>query len=429
MRNIDKNTISNFKKGYELEYNSILLFVIMMSSNFLNYLFQILMGNLLSVEDYGTLTALLSMISIVSVISTIFTMVTAKYTVQLASNSQYENIRRLFTKMSWLIAIFAVVVIISSTVFSAGISDIFKINDSRLIIFTFFVIAISTFYSIALGVLQGMKRFFHYGITGLIATLGKLLFSIALVLLGYQLFGVITAILLGIIVATLYGLYHVRDVFKTKQAANVTAFKLNGFGRYLSKVLLAQIFISIIANSDILLVKYFFTSEEAGYYSSAMVLGKISMYVASAIVAAMFPIAAERMENGSSIKRLLSKSLIYGGGIAIACAVVLNLFSEFVIKIMYGAQYITAAQYMLPISVLIIPVTFFMILMNYQLAVSNSKPLVLSLALSIVFSGFAVVLFHSSIPQLLYGISGCLASGVILDLMIAKIQQNRLESH
>jgi len=418
MKNINKDTIRELKKGYELEYSSALLFLIMMSSNVLNYVFQILMGHYLAVEEYGTLTALLSMIAIVSVIPTIFTMLTARYTVMLSANDQSQQIRELFQKMSLIIVGFAGILMLLSIFCSGVISEIFKINNKNLIVLTFLVIAVSTFYSVSLGVLQGLKRFFHYGFTGFLATLGKLVFSIIFVVVGFKLFGVIAGILLGIVFATGYAVFHIRDVLREKNQNCVDKLKLNGFQRYLSTVLLAQIFISIITNGDILLVKYFFSSAEAGYYSSAMVLAKISMYVAAAIVAALFPIAAENQEKGGKVEKLLQKSLLYGGGIAILCATGLTLFSGIIIKIMYGVQYSAAAQYILPISVFIIPVTFFMILMNYQLAVNNAKPLVGSLFAGIILSGISITLFHSSIPQLLYGISSCLVIGIMIDFIL-----------
>lgn len=41
------------KTEQEFEKNSLLLFVLMMSANVCNYLFQIVMGNLMEVEQYA----------------------------------------------------------------------------------------------------------------------------------------------------------------------------------------------------------------------------------------------------------------------------------------------------------------------------------------------------------------------------------------
>ena len=41
------------KTGREFEKNSFMLFVLMMSANVCNYLFQIIMGNLMEVEQYA----------------------------------------------------------------------------------------------------------------------------------------------------------------------------------------------------------------------------------------------------------------------------------------------------------------------------------------------------------------------------------------
>ena len=51
------------KIGREFEKNSFMLFVLMMSANVCNYLFQIIMGNLMEVEQYAQANAESSIIT------------------------------------------------------------------------------------------------------------------------------------------------------------------------------------------------------------------------------------------------------------------------------------------------------------------------------------------------------------------------------
>ena len=49
------------KTEQEFEKNSLLLFVLMMSANVCNYLFQIVMGNLMEVEQYAQANTVVSL--------------------------------------------------------------------------------------------------------------------------------------------------------------------------------------------------------------------------------------------------------------------------------------------------------------------------------------------------------------------------------
>ena len=62
-----------------LEANSTLLFILMMGANVLNYFFQIIVGRMLTVEEYAVVNTLLSIITVFSVPCAAITIVAAKY--------------------------------------------------------------------------------------------------------------------------------------------------------------------------------------------------------------------------------------------------------------------------------------------------------------------------------------------------------------
>ena len=62
-----------------LEANSTLLFFLMMGANVLNYFFQIIVGRMLTVEEYAVVNTLLSIITVFSVPCAAITIVAAKY--------------------------------------------------------------------------------------------------------------------------------------------------------------------------------------------------------------------------------------------------------------------------------------------------------------------------------------------------------------
>ena len=67
------------KTEQEFEKNSFMLFVLMMSANVCNYLFQIVMGNLMEVEQYAQANTVVSLVGVLSIPTTIITMISARY--------------------------------------------------------------------------------------------------------------------------------------------------------------------------------------------------------------------------------------------------------------------------------------------------------------------------------------------------------------
>lgn len=409
---------SKLRKAGELEKNSIILFVIMMSGNFLNYLFQIFMGRQLGVKEYGELSALLSIIAILGVLSLVIAMLSAKYTVQFIVGGQRAILRLFILKMFIIVAISSAVLLTLGVICSPWIASALKINNNKLIIFTIITGSLSIFASVLLGVLQGLKRFVYYGIMSFISIAGKLVLSILLVMIGWHLYGPLTGFILGIALSMGYGFICIRDMLRKPDTEQSLNFKWNEFIQFAGKVLLIQVLISVITNGDILLVKYYFSEHDAGLYSSAMVIGKISMYAAMAIVAALFPMTMEHVENGKSTRQLLIKSLLYSGGIAVLCAIVLNVFSGFIISTLYGNQYLPSTAYLLPVSAFVIPVTLYTVMMNYQLATGQTRPLVYTLIGSVIMCWLIIININKSINAIILIIAVTLMCGVIIDLLL-----------
>lgn len=103
------------KTEQEFEKNSLILFVLMMSANVCNYLFQIVMGNLMEVEQYAQANTVVSLVGVLSIPTTIITMISARYIALNASNGRYDRIRdviRLMLKFASCIGLVLAIVIL-----------------------------------------------------------------------------------------------------------------------------------------------------------------------------------------------------------------------------------------------------------------------------------------------------------------------------
>lgn len=417
------------KTGREFEKNSFMLFVLMMSANVCNYLFQIIMGNLMEVEQYAQANTVVSLVGVLSIPTTIITMISARYIALNALNEEKTRIRSVISLMLKVATCVGLILAVVILLLLNKITSLFAL-DSRCYVIGALVITVANLcYSITSGTLQGLKKFFQYGMQSILIAIGKLIFSIVLVILGWKVYGIIAAILIGTLLAIVYGMRFMKKyVWSGKARVAEHGIDLKEFMHYSIGTIVAQGCVIALTNGDILLVKAYFNDTEAGLYSSASVLGKIAMYVSTAIVATLFPMVVEKHQKGESTERLLGKAMLYGGGMAVACASGMLLFGKLVIGILFGERYLQAINILPAVCIYVVALTFITVMMNYLLAIDRVKVfgtvMVVSLVTIIVFS----VWFHESVTQLMT-MAGCvLLIAFLLNVLYLQYIRHRVKT-
>jgi O-antigen/teichoic acid export membrane protein len=169
-------------------------------------------------------------------------------------------------------------------------------------------------------------------------------------------------------------------------------FVRNMFLYYLSALGIKTV-VLILLNFDTILMKMLFAENEVGYYSSAMVIAKIGMYVTTALIVPLFPMAVQSKCSGENPKPLLLKCMIYSVGFNIVYSVAVLLFGRNIILLLYGESYLSATDLFIYVFPYVIGLSCIMILMNYFLALNkgNFFTAVLGVAIgAIVLIGLAI---------------------------------------
>lgn len=144
-------------------------------------------------------------------------------------------------------------------------------------------------------------------------------------------------------------------------------------------------------NSDMVLVKYYFSPQDSGLYSLAQMVGKIFLFLPGAISLVMFPKTTGLNAKNMDTVSILKKSIMYVFGLCILSVLFYNSFPYLVLKILTGKSY--------PESIMLgrlfsISMSFFAllyILLMYFLSVKDLrfiKYLVFFTALQLIAIGF-----------------------------------------
>lgn len=308
--------------------------------NFLNYIYHLVMGRLLGPSNYGELAALFSLIGLLGIIPGSLSLVIIKYISSSKTEEDIEGIVRWFDRKIFLgaISLFLIIVILAPS-----ISSFLNIQNHLLItlIGAGFLFSIPALFNRS--VLQGLLRFKQMVISVLVENIIKLLLGVALVYLGFQVGGAVAALVVATCAGWFLSRIAITDYIKKEE---IKLPQVKTFFIYSIPVFIQSIAMTSIYSTDLIMVKHFFPSHEAGIYASLSTLGKIIFFGAGPIGAVMFPLVAKKQSSGQNYVKIFNYSLLLTIILSMSITAVYWLFPEIAIKTLYGSLYLEGANFL-----------------------------------------------------------------------------------
>lgn len=393
----------------ELRRGGLILLILLTFANASNYLFQFLMGHMLSIEEFGTMNALFSMYAIVSFPFGVVTITTARYVATYRAACETEKIAKFIKRLLRYILFGALGVIVFGIALSPLASRYMNVNNTLLCVFLAITLSVGMFIPLISGAVQGTKQFLGLGILGCGSAGVKVGVAVILVSLGFRLYGVMGALITSNLAMTFVGLFMIRSYITKNQNVHVDGKELRlgwkDIANYTGIAFLINLCIALLSNVDMVFVKRFFSESQAGLYGTAALFGRLVLYIPSGIVLAMFPIAAEAEVDGNGSLPVATRALLYVSGLALLCAAGLNLFPGLAVKLLMGEKFLPAVPYVRLTALMAIPVVLMVTLANYCLAIKRIRMLTLSMSVGCIGCLTAIELHHTSITSIIATIS------------------------
>lgn len=367
------NFLSTFIKRDDFTKQSLIVFTATMVVNICNYLYQIFIGRALGPEEFGIFGALFAIFYLTGIItSTVQSGVSyfvSRYKTENKTNQINSFLRQLIIK-SVLFGIigFAIFVLISP--FIASFLNITNISPI-IIVGTVFLFTFTL--PVTLGGLQGLQYFKKLSLINLATAFGKLGFGIILILAGFGIYGALGAVSLGYFLAIVFALYTMRNFLSNKNNKNdEETYNFSEFLYYSIPLIIIIFCLNVPSNLDVIIVKHFFSDYEAGLYVSASVLGKMVLFVSSAIIIVMFPKVAELGILHQDTRPLLNRSLLYTGILSGSVTAVFVFFPE-IVCFLFGKAYIEAKTLIVIYSIMMFMLSLTTVIAQYSLAIKKLK--------------------------------------------------------
>lgn len=360
------------------------------SVNFLNYLYHLLMGRLLGPSGYGELVALISLMGLLGILPSPFNLVVVKYASIIKSRAELNNL------VSWLrikvfqfsILFFILIILISPILYSfLHISNIVYL----------ILIAVPSLFTLLAtlnrAIMQGLLMFKQMIFSLILESVSKILISILLIFLSLYLFGAIIAWIVSVALGCYLTFYYLK--IHTKKNPKRPSI-LKNMLLYACPVLIQSLSTTSLYTSDLILVKHFFSSHDAGIYAAVSTLGKIIFFGAGPIGTVMFPLVSQRSARGENYLRIFKYSLFATFVLSLAVLALYWFFPDLAITLLYGKAYTEASGLLVWFGIFMSLFTISSLFVSFGLSLNRTKVVILPLCAAIL-QIILIFAFHQSL--------------------------------
>lgn len=341
----DRNPLTIVRRLLEtddlLHHGSVVAAATIVSGG-VNYAYQVFMGRALGPEQFGVFGALFALFYLVNVLGWGIRFSASRFTTELDGREiGLRTFHRGFLARSMLLAVGLAAVLVAASPVIAGFLGL----DSR---WPVVVVAATVPFGLTLranyGTFQGVQWFVPLGAYRVVQALAKFGLGVALVLLGYGIYGAFGAIVVGMIVALALTTGHLNDRLD-EQRSTGPAIDYRRVYQFAPPAVLAGFCLTVPANVDVIVVKHFFSSQQAGLYTAASVLGKVLIFVPMGISTALFPKVTHDATGRAPVRMdaLFDRAFLYSAAIAGSGVLVYALAPALVLDLFFGGAYAAAA--------------------------------------------------------------------------------------
>ena len=395
----------------ELARASAWLFAGSIGGGILGYVFQVLMGRMLSTKEYGFFSAMMALVAVLTAPLGTLMMVVSRKVSEYRARQDTGSIAHFYYSINIRSAVVDAFFLATCLLFAPQVQFYLKAPNIIPVYLLGALLFLTFLPTINNAFLQGLQSFFWLSASGLLGVLLKIIFSVALVWLGYGLIGAMGGVVLTSLVMWLitYGALHrplVGGRGKSYQAAHLS-FKSA------LPVFIANVAFAAMTQLDMVQVNYYFPAHEAGLYAAASILGKAVMYLPGGIATALFPMVAENHARDEGSAHLLLQAVGLTALLCGAGAIFYFFFGEGIITFLYGGSYQGAGEVLKFFGFAILPMALVMVAENFLIA--KGRVLFAYLFVFIAPLQLAAIYFYHDSLQMVVAVVG--ASGLLLALV------------
>jgi O-antigen/teichoic acid export membrane protein len=320
--------------------HSSVIFISSLLCNIMNLAFWLFMIRRLDQIEYGILSSMVSALALLGLPVSILQTVLARYFSEFKAQDRKERVQTLFRAFLKRIIYLNVAIVVVILLLSKTIANFLHIADSYFIYFTAISMIATTSLVLTISTMQGLQLFLRIASNSLIQGFSKVFFGILLVFSGMKSLGGFLGIVLSSVCALSLSIFQLpKWVFQMKRKeykAYKTEINLKEIYGYFFPVSIALIAYTFFITTDIILVKHFFSESDTGIYSIAQTVGKIVLFLPTAISLVFFPVTVQHDIQKKNTLPILRKCLFLVGGLSSGAFIFTFAFPGLMLRLIAG---------------------------------------------------------------------------------------------
>ena len=317
----------------------------------LGFIITLLLGRYLGADDLGLYRMALTIYGIALIVAAFgIPAVIIKYVAEYKNNRTRSN---QIISSGIITALFLGIGYTALFYFLSGIfAEMFNMPElSNLLKILSIVFPFALVNGALLGLLNGIREMKKHAVTTIINSVLMVIFTVTLIFYGFGAVGAVIGLVLSSVCTLFYLIFITKKYFEITFNEYVPTTKsMLSFG---SKIIASNAINQVNYHADILLVGYFLTAKDVGYYAVAVGLSKFFWIIPQAFQKITYPATSEFWANNnhSALQLMIDKSMKYSACILLPIGLTAGFFANDIITMMFGDKFIFSVS---PLLILLI---------------------------------------------------------------------------
>ncbi len=386
---------------HELVSGSFYIFLGSIGSNILAFFLNLFLARNLSYADYGIFASLLSVITLAAIPSNSINTIIVKFAAAYYSRNEIVKVSNFYFSSLKFILFICFTILFMFVIFSNILSNYLHLNNVLYIIVSGLTVA--AFYLSALNIafLQSIMKFAFISVTGFLGGIIKLMVGVILVYTGFRVFAGLGAIFFMTFGMFLVAFVPLSKIFKSIKKEKILIPKKEILS-YAVPAFVTVLFLTSFTSSDVILVKHFFDSHQAGFYAGLSLIGKVIFYFTAPIPLVMFPLLIKRHTIGQAYKKLFYLALFLVLVPSSLITLFYFVFPVLTINIFLGGRdYLVLSKYLGLFGIFLTLFSLVNVVVSLFLSL-NEKKVLLFVVPAALLQILLIYTFHNDFYQIIY---------------------------
>lgn len=285
---------------------SLLFYAISGINSLLNYAVYPIISRLVSIKEYGEIQFLLSLFSQLAVGFIVLNILAIIINATSSKNEQANRTASLNIIAGSIVGALSVI----GVLIIVGFMGQLQLTSLAAVILLGISLILNVPFTVLVGRLQGNERFLLSSVISLVATAGKLIFSIVFILCGFGVAGAILGIVAGMILAIIIGYAYLGGSSYRRKAYRYHLSNLKTIQTQAFVGFFVMAIVTLYSTADSIISRIILSPDDAGHYAVVATIAKIILAACAPLIWLSLPSALQK--NSASVMRYILLTLCIG---------------------------------------------------------------------------------------------------------------------